>query len=439
MIRTSMQNWLRERSHSLFLNAFALLGAVLGLANAALAWRLYGTSSNADVWMLALLATAALCLVSQLGVEQFAVFSAEAHADDGERGRRFDRDCMTWAIGFGVAIALALTAASSSVAALFGNGYAAAQRARVGVVLLPLLLQVMCTPALYVFRQQLLLSGRSRLAIVMNNIFPAVQFAVLASAWATHSITPEHAALVTGLVSAALAAWAVLGLGEAGVLRHKPDWVALRPFIRASFAMRTTHSVHNFLVVVLTSSALSAGVEGTVALYQYAKKLADGLSSISVGPHLSVYHAAQARAWAMVDPVAFRRNMRTYLISAFPLLFAATLLFGAGAGAAVHFVHSFAQRMPPSGFALLFLLLAWQTLISLESIPVGVVVIDNRTEMVLFVNSLYVLMFFTVIHFVLVAPYTGIAVAAASLCCQLISASLYALIAHRLMRQRFAR
>lgn len=428
--------WLRARGDRLFLNVFALLGAVIGLGNAALAWRLYGTTRDADVWMLAFTITPALCLLSQLGVEQFAVFSAEAHAADADAGRRFDRDSMTWALVFGLACCVVLALLAAPLVAVFAHGYGPDERAQVVAVLLPLLLQVLFTPPLYVLRQQLLLQGRPRVSIVSNNLFGAVQLAVLSVAWLGGGMSTLRGGVATGVLSAALAAWLVFAFCERGVLRHAPDPRQLWPFVRASMAMRATHSIHNFLVVLLTNSALSGGVEGTVALFQYTKKVADGLASISVGPHLSVYHPAQARAWAARDASAFAANVRAYLVAAFPLLLLASVALALVAVVVVQLVPGAAARLPAGGLAVVLVLLAWQALISLESVPVGVLVLARRPDLLLAINGLFVVTFFAVLHGVLVAPYTGLAVAVASVACQAVSAVLFALVARRLWRRK---
>jgi hypothetical protein len=428
--------WLKARGNRLFLNVFALLGAFVGLGNAALAWRLYGTSGDADVWMLAFTITQALCLLSQLGVEQFAVFSTEAHAADAAAGRRFDRDSMTWALVFGMACGIVLALAATPLVALFAHGYAAGEQARVVAVLLPLLLQVFFTPPLYVLRQQLMLQGRLRLSIVSNSLFGVVQLAVLSTAWVCGGMSPFQGSVATGLASAAISAALVFAFCEGGVMRHRPRWNELWPFIRASVAMRSTHSIHNFLVVLLTNSALSAGVEGTVALFQYMKKIADGLASISVGPHLSVYHAAQAKAWAMRSVQAFAANLRVYAAAAFPLLLLASATLGVLVAGAAHFAPAVVSRVPSGGLAVVLVLLAWQALISFESVPVGILVLDRRPELLLVINGVFVLAFFAILQGVLAKPTTALAVAIASLSCQAISTFLFSVVALRLWRRR---
>jgi hypothetical protein len=310
------------------------------------------------------------------------------------------------------------------------------ERAQVVALLLPLLLQVLFTPSLYVLRQQLLMRGRPHLAILSNYLFAGVQLAVLSAAWLGGGLSPVQGGIAIGVVSAALSAWLVFALCERGVLRHAPEWRQLWPFVRASVAMRSTHSIHNFLVVLLTNSALSGGIDGTVAVFQYTKRIADGLASISVGPHLSVYQSAQARAWAARSAVAFSANLRAYLLSAFPLLVLAAIGFACLAAMAIHVLPGAAVKVPYGSFVVLLVLLSWQTLIALESVPVGVLVLARRPEVILVINAVFVATFYTTIHWILPKPCTGLSVAASSVACQGISTLLFSLVAWGVLHRK---
>jgi hypothetical protein len=421
----------------LFLNVFAIFGAMLGLGNAALAWRIYGTGPDGDSWMMALAITQSFTLLSQLGVEQAAVFSAEARAESDEAGDRFDRDSLTWALLFGSVFACVILALSSGIVKAFAHGFSDAAQAQVGAAFAPLLLQVAVAPSLFVLRQQLLLKGRSRIAVVLSNIFALVQFLVLIYAWRWGSPTPVRLAWSIGCGCVALVIATVFMVGEKGAGREMPRWSSLAAFIRASLQLRFTHSIHNFLVVLLMNSALSAGVSGTVARFQYVKKVADGLSAISVGPHLIVYHAAQARAWALTDRAAFARNVRSYLFAATSLLICATGAFLALASIVVRYVDDARVRASTHEIVLLLVLLGWQAVISIETVPAGVLVVQKRPGLLMSVNVIYVTTFFCAIQWLISRPYSGLSVAMTSLGCQILSCLLFTGLAMKLYARKF--
>ena len=301
---------------------------------------------------------------------------------------------------------------------------------------MPLLLQVAVSPALYVLRQQLLLRQRAGWSVVLGHTFSAMQCLALCATLALPWEQPEQVALAVGAGSAALVLAAVLALGAPGAGRRLPQWPSLMPFIRASVALRLTHSAHNFLVVLITNAALSSGSSGTVALFQYVKRLADGLCAVSVGPHLGVYHADQATAWAQRNRAAFVANIRAYLGSALPLLALASGLFLGGAWL---FQSSLAGSPLAGGAALCVsgLLLAWQALIAVETVPAGVLALDNRAGAMLFVNGIYIAAFYLGVRWLAGSAANGTTVAALSLACQLLSLALFSHIGWRLQSSHF--
>jgi len=429
-----LKNWI---GRNLVLNLFAVIGALLGLANAALAWLVFGVGIDADVWMMTLVVIQAFILLSQLGVEQVAVYSAEAHARDPQQGVLFDRDSLTWSMVFGLLFASIAFWLLDYIIHVFAPGYSLQTKAQLSSTLQPLLLQVALAPSQYVLRQQLLLKGRARTAILLNSSFSAVQCACLTWIWMIGQSNPFLLSWTIALSSVGISFYFLLLVGERGVGQHVPNWPSLWPFVRASVQLRAIHSVHNFIVVLLTNAALSGGIPGTVAIFQYFKKLADGLSSISVGPHLVVYHAAQARAWVANDRLEFQKNIRLYLKAALPLFLVSSIAFAVVAEFSMKYfaVRNF-QLASPEGL-LLLLLLVWQTVISLESIAAGVLVLSKNSGLILIVNLIYVGLFFVAINVIIQPPYTGATVAIASLGCQLVSFVLFGWLAVKIYRHKF--
>jgi hypothetical protein len=422
----------------LLLNAIAVFSVAVGLLNTALAWAVYGTGGKADVWMLSFVVVQAFVLVSQIGVEQYAIFSAEHHAVSEQAGERFDRESLCWGLLFGLGFAALLSLLLPCVVTMFATGFNVQAQAEVQRTVMPLLLQVALAPMLYVLRQQLLMRGRAKVSVLLNSTFSIVQLVVLAGGWLSGQLSPSVLALFVGLGSVVAAGSALLSAGPVRKQMAAPDWRRLWPFIRASAALRFTHSIHNFLVVLLTNSALSGGVAGTVALFQYVKKVADGLSSVTVGPHLQVYHAAQAGAWARTDKYKFHENIRDYLRHALPVAavaIAGILICWHFAGA---LVPSLAQKATAGAFWIFVVLSAWQVLISIESVPAGVLVVGKHTRWLLLVNALYVLNFYLIMHVVVAAPYTAMTVASLSLLCQCISTAILSFLAWTFYRKKFA-
>lgn len=420
------------------LTLLAAVGAALGLGNILLSWRLFGTDRDADVWMMAMAIAQTLGVLSQVGVEQVAVFAARARAAGQHSGRQFDRDSLQWALVFGLLFAALTGLLLHGVAALFATGFDATSRERLVAVLLPLLLQLAVAPVLFVLRQLLLLDQRSGWSIALGHAFGAVQCVVLAAALAGLAGTPQALAWWLGAGSLAVALAAVARFAPLAWHWQAPDWRALAPFVRASFAMRLTHSVHNLLVVALTNAALSAGAAGTVALFQYAKRLVDGLTSVAVGPHMAVLHARQATAWTLGDAAAFRRHARHYLGTAVPALVglcALALVLGWAWGA---WTGSPLLQPGTATWTLVLLLCAWQLVMAIETVAAGVLSYENRAGWMFAVNGLFIACFVLALQVLLPQPADGVGVALAALACQLLSLVLFTGLARRLYRRRLA-
>ena len=421
----------------LFLNGIAMIGALVGLCNIAWTWFVFGTGGQADIWMLSLVIVQAFALLSQAGVEQYAIFSAEEYAVSPERGQHFAQACLTWSALFGFGFATLLFLGSPWIVLAFSQGFDAEVQLQVRHTTAPMLLQVFVTPMLYVYRQQLLMKGRERLSVLLNHTFGFVQFSafcVLALRAPASALLLAWVVGVGGIFASAL----VVGFGGGFQAQFgKPEWHRLWPFVRASLQLRLTSSVHNFFVVLLTNSALSAGVPGTVALFQYVKRVADGLASIAVGPHMFVYHNKQARAWTQGDQVLFRENILDYLRHSVPMMTLAVLIAGLVWGMTQEIAQSLVPALAQSTVALFVALWFWQLLIAVEGVPAGVVVVARRIDWVFSVNFFYLMNFYLIVNFLLSRPHTGLSVALASLGCQAISAVLFGLLAFKLYLQRF--
>ena len=422
----------------LLLNAIAVLSVAVGLMNTALAWMVYGTGGKADVWMLSFVVVQAFVLLSQIGVEQYAIFSAEHRAVSEQIGGSFDRESLCWALIFGIGFALLLALLLPLVVAMFATGFRDDARNEVHATVFPLLIQVSLAPMLYVLRQQLLLKGRAKVSVLLNSTFAIVQLLVLVGGWLTGQLSPPVLATFVGAGSMVAAVSALLSAGPIRQQFSLPNWRRLWPFIRASAALRFTHSIHNFLVVLLTNSALSGGVSGTVSLFQYVKKVADGLSSVTVGPHLQVYHAAQASAWARLNRQKFHDNILDYLRHALPVIGIALAGMVVCWHFAGNFVPNFAQKATTGAFWIFLVLSAWQVLISVESIPAGVLVVGKHTRWLFLVNALFALNFYLGMRVVVAPPYTAMTVSVLSLGCQCISSAIISSLAWTFYRKKFA-
>jgi hypothetical protein len=419
------------------LNVLAVVAALLGLANTALAWKIFGATESADVWMMTIVIASGFSLLSQLGVEQVAVYSAEAHARSTIHGMQFDTQSLIWAVLFGVGFAAVGMAMQGFVVTAFASGFPAAKLVALKSVMLPMWSLVAIWPSQFVVIQLWLIKGRVMRAMLLNIALPATQCIVLVLVLASGQRDARELAMQMAVGIAAVGVLTViLGMRDAR-MAHLRRPAALLPFIKASLQLRAAHSIHNFLVLWLTNAALSTLSAGAVASFQYMKRVADGLAAVSVGPHQSVFHARQAVAWSRADRLQFALNVRNYVATALPLFIVAGLLFSLAAGGVLKWFGDGAFYALRDEGILLWVFIAWNALIALETVSVGVLVVCRQPAQLLAVNATYASCLYLALTFA--TPYitSGVSVALLAAACQLLSFMLFCILALRLYRRKF--
>lgn len=423
----------------LVLNAISATGPALGLANIALAWWLLRATADADIWMAALALVQTLSLLSQMGVEQVAVFSARVQASEGTAGaHRFNGTAHLWSVLFGVVFFLLVLAGREQIVNLFVPGFSPANRARLETALGPLLLLVGVAPSLYLLRQLLLLQGRLRTALAIGAQANLAQFLALG------------ACLLAGITSPIVLTWATAGValtlwilsvavGHVGFGAAAARDARMREMVIASFQLRSVSSIHNFAVAFISSSTLSMGPTGSVAVFQWVKRITDGLAAVSYGPHLLVYQAAQASAWAEGKLQLLKSNAADYLRISVPTFLLVAVGVVAGTAIALQ-VGALGEAGPMARqiLPLLVLLLAWHLVISIETVCVAMVVVDHRWFGMLVINLVFVTLYYVFLQRIHALPPV-LSVAAFGVACQLVSAAAFTWLAGRILSRRFGR
>lgn len=383
----SFQNALMRK---LLLNALAGLAAALGLASTYLAYTIFGIGGDADLWMLGTAVTMALALLAQLGVEQVGVFYSRTRHLSDQESRRFARDSLLWSYLFGALFACGFALLAPWIAGVFAPGFAADQQKRLASLLWEYWPLILVAPSQYVLKQLLLIHGRSITATSLNLLFPGIHTAVLVAASLGSVGRVEGLAGQLSSIYAVLSAATSLFLADVVLTRQAPHWRALGPFIVSSFSMRVTHSLHGLLVTFVSNQLLSFGAAGTIAVFQYARKVAEGLVAVTVGPHGSVYHARQSAAWASRTKSAFAAHIRDYLASIVPLLAVAGVALAVGI-AYLYFYDALPAQLDAASLSIaVAILFTWQIVIAVETIPVGVLALESRYKALLVINGLFI-------------------------------------------------
>jgi hypothetical protein len=427
-----------SRGTALLYNALAALGPGLGIINLLVAWRLFGADSVADAWLLSLTVINVLNMIALLGVEQFLYCYSDKRAHAEEEAEHFAKTAILWSLLCGVVFAAICAVLAPHLIEVFASGFTEPAKRDVTTLLVVMLPQTAAAPLLHVTRQ-------------LYNAHERYVSAFLLTLWGPSILLiTQLLGLLVGLRIGDLA-W-IVGVGGVVLvvlclcavhrwlrnfhLLSKPLH-GLSDFIWKSVSMRSGHTLHNFLSAAIINSTLSTLPAGNVALFQYAKRFADGVSVLAVGPHGSIYHALLAKAWSELNYNSVWKAATAYLKHVF-LLFVASVIIVWLALPYILVLVASNTNVQVENMASIFLLVSvWNGLIIFESVFVGILITANRAGMFILVNGLFVMIFFFLsrldLNLAIVFQLPAMAVLAQS-----VSLLLFVVLALHLFRRHFS-
>ncbi|HEY0665074.1 MAG TPA: lipid II flippase MurJ [Gallionella sp.] len=418
-------------------NLIAAAGAIIGMLNTILTWKLFGATQSADVWLLGLAVVSILGLLVLMGVEQFLVFYTGILTQQPNDAGGFAATSAMWALISGGLFALGCFAAADHVISLFAGGLSTETRQSAASVLVLLLPQVAVAPLLHVSRGVLNAHGKYGLAYLLTLVVPsALMFALL-----FFTVSGGGDVLQLGWVAAA-AAGLQMGMCLVAVYKWCQPGNAMltkefRDFVVNSVTMRIGHSFHNFFVGLIINNALSHQATGMISIFQYAKRFADGVFTVTIGPHVSILLARQASAWSERNHVQHRQNMKEYLRTVMPLFLAASLVALLLMPLLLHTMSRNDVEPAIEAIQITYAIFTvWQGIIALEAVFVGVVTTARQSMIMWGVNALFIGSFYFYTNLIPQSSPVWYLVAAAILA-QMMSTGCFALSARALAKRRF--
>lgn len=418
-------------------NLMAVAAAIVGVFNTVLTWKLFGATDSADVWLLGLAITSTLALLVLLGVEQFLVFYTNILTENPREAGSFASIAVIWALLSGFLFALLCFGANQLLITWFAGGLSAETKRSAASMLLLLLPQIAAAPLLHVTRCALNAHGKygrsyALLLIIPSALLIAQLYFVVAGNGRVHDL--GWVVAIGAVLQLMICIRMILPWCTAIVNPITKDFWAL---LRNSVTMRIGHSFHNFFVGMIINNALSHQAAGMISIFQYAKRFADGVAAVSVGPQVNIFNSRQALAWAARDYSLFKKNIKTYISIVLPLFVAVALLVLLtlpellkllGRGNAIFSIGAIQVTFAA--------LVVWQGLISLEAIYVTVVITARESFILWGVNGLFVVSFyFYVTKIPADSPVWYVALVA--ILAQLVSILGYGLAALFLARKQF--
>lgn len=418
---------------NLILNLINAICAAAALINIYMSWYLFGASKNADQWMLALTIIQSISLISQAGVEQYPVYYARYKALGSSLLCEFQANAMGFALICGLFFGGGVYIISNEIILIYSAGSDLNQDDELTRLLRVFVSQIFVMPILFVIKQILLIDGRRIWAILINSMSHFVILASLITGWLFDARSPldcGYFASIYNLIGFLLIFFLVNPERKFKLLI---EWSVIKEFAISSCKMRGIHSIHNFLLSIVISSYLSHGVNGTIATYQYLKKIADGLCSITMGPHAAVYHAEQASSFAAMNRNRLVSNIYVYIYSAVPMF-----LFGLSLAFLAYFSFSYYDvnlKIGSEVISSLLILLLWQFIVAIETVPVGLLIVANSAPSILKINTIFIMQIFILTYFT--ANFQVFELAVIGCYCQAISLLMYSYTANAKLKKLY--
>lgn len=377
-------------------SVISLLNVGCGLAVTGLIWFKYSASQDSDILLLATSSVSMLAQLSLVGVEQVLYFYADERKKSEQAAGHFFKLAFTWALLSGGLFAVLVAVFSKGFLSLIASGLPEASLSQASYLLLCLSPQLIMSPALHVLRAKWALEekfGRAYLLSAVNAFILLVCLIVTIAAQVTRLEVFGQMSLVVFL---AFLAGFIFYNRKFLQWPKGEDWQQIKSLIVHSSTIKGANAVHNFLVQALISSVLSKMPVGSISIYQYAKKLADGVFAITAGPQVMIYHSRCAVAVSHWSLKEMRANMVHFLKTFLSLFFAMALVVYLATPVALSIVaKSFSVEVVSEIQWVYVGIVLWYLIMGIETLSVGII-LATRSSLALFaVNFTFIFLFFS--------------------------------------------
>lgn len=373
----------------------SLLNVGCGVLVTILIWHRYSASQESDILLLATSSISILAALSLVGVEQVLYFYADERKKSHAEAEYFFKLALTWALVSGLVFAGVVVGLSKYFLMLVASGFSESSQALARSILLCLSPQLVVAPALHVMRARWSLDEKFGRAYLLGSVNSLILLLCLILT----ALLRLESLEAFGRLSLAVFVAFILGFvffHRHSVIRPRhSDWLKIKDLVIHSSMIKGANSVHNFLVQALISGLLSHMPTGAISIYQYAKRLADGVFAITAGPQVLIYHSRCARAVSHWNLKEMKANVRHFLKSFLGLFFAmALVVYGLAPTALAMVGKNFTPAILDQIRWVYTGIVLWYLIMGIETLAVGII-LATRSSLVLFsVNFAFIFLFF---------------------------------------------
>jgi len=376
-------------------SVISLLNVGCGLAVTGLIWFKYSASKDSDVLLLATSSVSMLAQLSLVGVEQVLYFYADERKKSDQDAGHFFKLAFTWSLLSGGLFAIFVALFSKGFLSLIASGLPEASLSQASYLLLCLLPQLIMSPPLHVLRAKWALEEKFGRAYLLSAVNAFILLLCLIVTIVIRVNNLEFFGQLCLVIFILFLAGFVFYNRRFLLWPNASDWLKIKALIIHSSTIKGANAVHNFLIQALLSSILSKMPVGSISIYQYAKKLADGVFAITAGPQVMIYHSRCAVAVSHWNLKEMRGNAVHFLKTFLSLFFVMALMVYTIAPIALAIV---AKSFTPSAIDDIRVayvgIVLWYLIMGIETLSVGII-LATRSSLALFsVNFTFILLFF---------------------------------------------
>lgn len=376
-------------------NLISLLNVACGLAVTGLIWYKYSASKESDILLLVTSSISILAQLSLVGVEQVLYFYADERKKGAQEAKYFFKLAFTWSLLSGAVFAALVVLLAEPFLRVVAPGLSHPSLVTAGFLLLCFSPQLILSPSLHVLKARWSLEEKFARAYLLSAVNPVLLLICLVITVVTGIDKLEIFGRLSLFVFGGFTIFFVFYNRKNLFWPQSKDWTQVKSLIAHSVAIKSGNSVHNFLVQALLNNLLSKMPVGSISIFQYAKKLADGVFAITAGPQVMIYHSKCAVAVSHSLFQDLKKNAAHFLKTFLSLFFAVATLIYFLAPLALSivgksFTPSIIDEIRLNYVGIVF----WYVIIGIETLSVGIVLATRSSFSLLAVNFTFIFLFF---------------------------------------------
>lgn len=380
-------------------NIVAGIGTGIGLTNTFMTYSLYGVTETADVWNVSLIIITSLTLLSQAGVEQFLPYYSQEKVKNDSLAKIFVTATVYWSILWGMIFGV-LTYFSLSVIISLYVDTKSKNTEIMSSIIISLIPLIIFYPLNHIGKALLTIDGKPVKAYIFA-LFPQISISVALIFGMTIKLQIQDMAMIVGGTALMQTLFSVyIARHHLNITQYfdSPNHSLLKSLIQASFVMRSSHTIHNLLSVMIITKALSMLPAGSISIYQYSKKFADGIFSISTGPHSLKFNSEIAQYWAEKKIGLITATQISFLKNTIPFFITFVLICAFAIEHIMNLIGSGLEISNKIQNAFLFHSI-WILLVMIESITVSLLIVRNEFKTIIIVNTIFLMTLYLMTSF----------------------------------------